>query len=68
MPSTKPWAYIKLTHTVVDHSWGESAGAFSVAAHMAWNEGNPEGLFRAGVMVCLPFLLSHLGPESDPAL
>ncbi|EPT05372.1 hypothetical protein FOMPIDRAFT_1156199 [Fomitopsis schrenkii] len=30
--------------------WGESAGAFSVAAHMAWNEGNPEGLFRAGVM------------------
>ncbi|KZT67296.1 sterol esterase [Daedalea quercina L-15889] len=30
--------------------WGESAGAFSVAAHLVWNDGDPEGLFRAAVM------------------
>ncbi|KAH9841711.1 sterol esterase [Rhodofomes roseus] len=30
--------------------WGESAGAFSVAAHLVWNEGDTGGLFRAAVM------------------
>ena len=32
------------------HSWGESAGAWSVMLQMATNDGNPEGLFRAGWM------------------
>lgn len=31
-------------------SWGESAGAISVALHMLTNDGNTEGLFRAGIM------------------
>lgn len=45
---------VKLTVTDIHRcSWGESAGAFSVAAHLAWNEGDPEGLFRAAVMVRL---------------
>ncbi|KAH9936513.1 sterol esterase [Fomitopsis serialis] len=30
--------------------WGESAGAYSVAAHLVWNDGDTGGLFRAGVM------------------
>lgn len=30
--------------------WGESAGAISVALHMLTNDGNVEGLFRAGFM------------------
>ncbi|KAF8645414.1 hypothetical protein AX16_007829 [Volvariella volvacea WC 439] len=30
--------------------WGESAGSFSVALHMVANNGNTEGLFRAGFM------------------
>ncbi|KAF8645416.1 hypothetical protein AX16_007831 [Volvariella volvacea WC 439] len=30
--------------------WGESAGAMSVALHMVANNGNTEGLFRAGFM------------------
>ncbi|KAI0793614.1 carotenoid ester lipase [Fomes fomentarius] len=30
--------------------WGESAGAISVALHMLTNDGNTEGLFRAGIM------------------
>ncbi|KAF8993495.1 carotenoid ester lipase precursor [Cyathus striatus] len=30
--------------------WGESAGAISVALHMVANNGNSEGLFRAGFM------------------
>jgi len=31
-------------------SWGESAGAMSVALHMVTNGGNTEGLFRAAFM------------------
>ena len=31
-------------------SWGESAGAISVALHMLVNGGNPEGLFRGAFM------------------
>jgi acetylcholinesterase len=31
-------------------SWGESAGAISVALHMLAYEGDTEGLFRAGFM------------------
>ena len=31
-------------------SWGESAGAISVAMHMVANGGNAEGLFRAAFM------------------
>ena len=31
-------------------SWGESAGAMSVAHHMLANGGDPKGLFRAGFM------------------
>lgn len=30
--------------------WGESAGAYSVAAHLIWNGGNTEGLFRGAIM------------------
>ncbi|GLB38556.1 putative type-B carboxylesterase lipase family protein [Lyophyllum shimeji] len=30
--------------------WGESAGAISVSLHMLANDGNTEGLFRAGFM------------------
>ncbi|KAH9915056.1 carotenoid ester lipase [Epithele typhae] len=30
--------------------WGESAGAISVAHHMLANNGDPQGLFRAGFM------------------
>jgi acetylcholinesterase len=37
-----------LSHTI--HSWGESAGAISVASQMITNGGNTEGLFRAGIM------------------
>ena len=32
------------------YSWGESAGAISVALHMQANSGDTEGLFRAGFM------------------
>ena len=32
-------------------SWGQSAGAISVALHMVTNNGNTEGLFHAGIMV-----------------
>lgn len=32
------------------HSWGESAGAISVALQMLTNGGNTEGLFRGGFM------------------
>lgn len=31
-------------------SWGESAGAISVALHMLVNKGDQEGLFRGAVM------------------
>ena len=31
-------------------SWGESAGAISVALHLLTNQGNTEGLFRGGFM------------------
>ena len=31
-------------------SWGESAGADSVALQMLTNDGDTEGLFRAGIM------------------
>jgi carboxylesterase type B len=31
-------------------SWGESAGSESVSIHMVINDGNPDGLFRAGIM------------------
>ncbi|CAG8248610.1 unnamed protein product [Penicillium salamii] len=30
--------------------WGESAGAYSVGAHLVTNDGNNEGLFRAVIM------------------
>ncbi|KAE8375478.1 Alpha/Beta hydrolase protein [Aspergillus bertholletiae] len=30
--------------------WGESAGAYSVGAHLVANDGNNEGLFRAAIM------------------
>ncbi|KAJ5397744.1 hypothetical protein N7509_005857 [Penicillium cosmopolitanum] len=30
--------------------WGESAGAYSVGAHLVTNDGNNEGLFRAAIM------------------
>ncbi|KAJ5090556.1 hypothetical protein N7532_009240 [Penicillium argentinense] len=30
--------------------WGESAGAYSVGAHLVTNNGNNEGLFRAAIM------------------
>ncbi|OGM44028.1 carboxylesterase family protein [Aspergillus bombycis] len=30
--------------------WGESAGAYSVGAHLVANEGDNEGLFRAAIM------------------
>ncbi|KAJ5675703.1 hypothetical protein N7462_008600 [Penicillium macrosclerotiorum] len=30
--------------------WGESAGAYSVGAHLVANQGNNEGLFRAAIM------------------
>ncbi|KAL2796453.1 Alpha/Beta hydrolase protein [Aspergillus keveii] len=30
--------------------WGESAGAYSVGAHLVANNGNNEGLFRAAIM------------------
>jgi len=30
--------------------WGESAGAYSVGAHLAWDDGNTQGLFRGAVM------------------
>jgi carboxylesterase type B len=36
--------------TYPSRSWGESAGAISVALHMVLNNGNNEGLFRAAVM------------------
>ena len=36
-------------HRTVD-SWGESAGAISVALHMFYNGGNTDGLFRAAFM------------------
>jgi acetylcholinesterase len=32
------------------HSWGESAGAISVANHLLTNNGDTEGLFRAAFM------------------
>ncbi len=32
------------------HSWGESAGAISVASHMLINGGDTEGLFRGAFM------------------
>lgn len=32
------------------HSWGESAGAISVALQMVTNGGNTEGLFRGAFM------------------
>lgn len=32
------------------YSWGQSAGAVSVALQMLTNGGNTEGLFRAGIM------------------
>lgn len=32
------------------HSWGESAGAMSVALHMVANNGNNDGLFRGAFM------------------
>ena len=35
---------------VMTPSWGESAGAISVALHMVTNGGNPDGLFRAAFM------------------
>ena len=31
-------------------SWGESAGAISVALHMLVNKGDQEGLFRGAIM------------------
>lgn len=31
-------------------SWGQSAGSVSVALHMLANDGDPEGLFRAGFL------------------
>ncbi|KAH9476605.1 Lipase 4 [Psilocybe cubensis] len=32
------------------YSWGESAGAISVGAHLVVNDGNPAGLFHGAVM------------------
>ena len=32
------------------HSWGESAGAISVALHLVTNNGNQDGLFRGAIM------------------
>ena len=40
--------YIPLTGR--DESWGESAGAMSVALHMIANGGNTEGLFHGAFM------------------
>ncbi len=34
----------------VSNSWGESAGAISVALHLVTNGGNTEGLFRGALM------------------
>lgn len=39
-----------VTDTCASNSWGESAGAISVALHMVANNANTEGLFRAGFM------------------
>jgi Carboxylesterase family len=41
---------VSLTSYLVLVSWGESAGAISVALHMVTNSGNPDGLFRAAFM------------------
>ena len=36
--------------TNLDYSWGESAGAISVALQMLTNNGNDDGLFRGAIM------------------
>ncbi len=42
---------IALEHVLIRYdSWGESAGAISVALHMVVNKGDQEGLFRGAIM------------------
>lgn len=57
MAIRRKWPCACVVHSVllwcglrVFGSWGESAGAISVALHMVSNGGNTEGLFRAGFM------------------
>lgn len=51
------YAFIKrglgiLLITLLMHSWGESAGAWSVGLHHVINNGIQGQLFRGGIMVC----------------
>ena len=40
-----------MRHVLITYdSWGESAGAISVALHMLVNKGDQEGLFRGAIM------------------
>lgn len=53
--------------TYLHSSWGESAGAISVALHMIANRGDHEGLFRAGFMQSgspIPFGTVDQGQQS----
>jgi hypothetical protein len=54
------FVFATLTEPWLLDSWGESAGSQSVSLHMLVNNGNPNGLFRAAIMV------SHIStPPSD---
>ncbi|KAI0740329.1 Carboxylesterase family-domain-containing protein, partial [Earliella scabrosa] len=45
-----PTKVTMLTDYLHAHSWRESTGTISVALQMLTNSGDPEGLFRAGIM------------------
>ncbi|CCL98520.1 uncharacterized protein FIBRA_00519 [Fibroporia radiculosa] len=47
--------------------WGESAGAFSVAAHLVWNNGDPAGLFRGAIMESGFPIALHNVSEGQPS-
>ena len=43
--------FCRFGHVLILHvSWGESAGAISVALHMLVNKGDQEGLFQGAIM------------------
>ncbi|CCM06340.1 uncharacterized protein FIBRA_08594 [Fibroporia radiculosa] len=46
--------------------WGESAGAYSVAAHIIWNNGDPAGLFRGAIMESGFPVALHTVSEGQP--
>jgi acetylcholinesterase len=58
--------YQSLTASHTQYSWGQSAGALSITAHLVTNSANSP--FRAAILVCLYNPKTRFGTANNPIL